>query len=118
MQAATDAQTVAPGEAPSTSANGTIEREIGVSGRSLLVQPGMPFPSVLLTQGREADVVVRIRIRADGSIAQTEVTQPSGDSRVDVAVESVVREYLFNSVEGGTIGEGTVTFHFRLKRGF
>lgn len=97
---------------------GSVEPVVTAGGRSLSVQPPMPFPAGLLAEGREADVTIRIQIRADGSVIPREITQSSGDSLVDSAVERIVRAYLFNAVDGATIVEGTVTFYFRLKRGF
>jgi TonB family protein len=104
--------------AETRAAEGTVEPVVSASGRSLSAQPPMAFPAGLLAEGREADVTIRIQIRADGSVLPREVTRSSGDPAVDSAVERIVRGYLFNAVDGATIVEGTVTFHFRLKRGF
>lgn len=54
------------------------------------------YPKNALNEGAEGEVLVRVLIKKDGSIGNTELLKRSGDSRLDeAAVKSLKREWVF-----------------------
>lgn len=54
------------------------------------------YPKNALNEGAEGEVLVRVLIKKDGSIGNTQLLKKSGDSRLDdAAVKSLKREWVF-----------------------
>lgn len=60
-----------------------------------LDNPAPPYPGLSRRLGEEGRVLLRVRVQADGSAAQVELSQSSGFARLDNAALETVRRWRF-----------------------
>jgi TonB family protein len=83
-------------------------------GRTLLLQPRLRFPELLLEKGLEVDVEAAFIVAPSGQVTRVEITRSSGFASVDREVEQALRNALF--AESSQEDSGRIQFRFRLER--
>jgi TonB family protein len=83
-------------------------------GRSLLLQPRLRFPELLLEKGLEVDVEAAFIVAPSGQVTSVVITRSSGFASVDREVEQALRDALF--AESSQEDSGRIQFRFRLER--
>jgi TonB family protein len=83
-------------------------------GRSLLLQPRLRFPELLLEKGLEVDVEAAFIVAPSGQVTSVVITRSSGFASVDREVEQALRDALF--AESSQQDSGRIQFRFRLER--
>jgi TonB family protein len=82
--------------------------------RSLLQQPRLGFPKLLLEKGLEVDVEAAFVVAPSGQVVRVEITRSSGFASVDREVEQAMLDALF--AESSREDSGRIQFRFRLER--
>jgi TonB family protein len=82
----------------------------GGGGNRVVLNKQLPkFPSGILN----VDVVLKFRVRPDGTVSRVWPTRRGGDPAVDAAAVSAMLKWRFNALSNQTEMEGTITFKFR-----
>ena len=92
----------------------TTALEWRAGGRTLLLQPRLGFPELLLEKGLEVDVEAAFIVAPSGQVTRIEITRSSGFASVDREVEQALRDALF--AESSQEDSGRIQFRFRLER--
>lgn len=107
------------GSRPSSGSPGPVVGKPGVRDQPTALSGITPrYPFHARAEGQEGNVVVRVRVNAEGRIESAEVVQGSGYVALDEAALRAVNKARFAPAERGgrrVAGEIDLTFEFRLK---